>query len=225
MISALLALISYVIVILVGLTCLAVKEKMHMFISTFTKKIYFCTFCTNFFVNVFYSALLKLVWEQIFHFQTILGRKCDWKRDMLRMSFQGHPRSIKVIWGSLIFLYSHWLSCGQKWWEYENVLERYAHICSQLGNLGPFGPTVTCWQFILYKVIIAGKVFWWCIYCGLTAGYRIFWETQLLRTPTIMCVGDLQKKSKLEKPRYSSSQNTISYSYGYLLGDLPYILL
>ena len=95
-------------------------------------------------------------------------------------------RSSKVNQGHLsllIFLYSHWLSCGQKWWEYENVLERYAHICSQLGNLGPFGPTVTCWQFILYKVIIAGKVFWWCFYCGLTAGYRIFWETQLLSTP------------------------------------------
>ena len=103
MISALLALISYVIVILVGLTCLAVEEKMHMLILTFTKKNHFCTFCTDFFVNVFYSALLIIVWEQIFHFQTILGRKCDWKRDMLRkkcflMSFQGHPGSIKVIW-------------------------------------------------------------------------------------------------------------------------------
>ena len=103
MISTLLALISHVIVILVGLTCLAVEEKMHMLISTFTKIFHFCTFCTDFFVNVFYSALLKIVWEQIFHFQTILGRKCDWKKDMLRkkcflMSFQGHPRSIKVIW-------------------------------------------------------------------------------------------------------------------------------
>ena len=103
MISALLALTSYLIVILVGLTCLAVEKKMHMLISTFTKIIHFWTFCANFFVNVFYSALLKIVWEQIFHFQTILGRKCDWKRDMLRkkcflMSFQGHPRSIKVIW-------------------------------------------------------------------------------------------------------------------------------
>ena len=108
MISALLALISYVIVILVGLTCLAVEEKMNMLISTFTKKIHFCTFCTDFFVNVFLSALLKIVWEQIFHFQTILGRKCDWKRDMLRkkcflMSFQGHPRSIKVIWLNWFF--------------------------------------------------------------------------------------------------------------------------
>ena len=44
--------------------------------------------------------------------------------------------------GLLIFLYPYWLSCGQKLWEYENVLQRYAHICSQLGNLGPFGPTV-----------------------------------------------------------------------------------
>ena len=42
-ISALLALISYVIVILVGRTCLAVEEKMHMLISTFTKKNHFCT--------------------------------------------------------------------------------------------------------------------------------------------------------------------------------------
>ena len=103
MTSSLLALISYLIVILVGLTCLAVGEKMHMWISTFTKKIHFCTFCTDFFINVFYSALLKIVWEQIFHFQTMLCRKCDWKRDMLRkkcflMSSQGHPMSIKVIW-------------------------------------------------------------------------------------------------------------------------------
>ena len=147
MISALLALISYVIVILVWLTCLAVEEKMHMLISTFTKKIHFCTFCTDSFVNVFYSALLKIVWEQIFHFHTILGRKCDWKRYMLRKKKFSYAisRSSKVNQGHLgllIFLYPHWLSCGQKWWEYENVLQRYAHICSQLGNLGPFGPTV-----------------------------------------------------------------------------------
>ena len=67
------------------------------------KKNSFLYFLYRLFVNVFCSALLKIVWEQIFHFQTILGRKCDWKRDMLRkkcflMSFQGHPRSIKVIW-------------------------------------------------------------------------------------------------------------------------------
>ena len=61
MISALLALISYSIVILIGLTCLAVEKKMHMLISTFTKKIHICTFCADFFVNVFYSALLKIV--------------------------------------------------------------------------------------------------------------------------------------------------------------------
>ena len=61
MISTLLALISHVIVILVGLTCLSVEEKMHMLISTFTKNFHFCTFCTDFFVNVFYSALLKIV--------------------------------------------------------------------------------------------------------------------------------------------------------------------
>ena len=102
MISALLALTSYLIVILVGLTCLAVEKKMHMLISTFTKKFHFWTFCADFFVNVFYSALLKIVWEQIFHFQTILGRKFDWKRDMLRrkcflMSFQGQSRSFGFI--------------------------------------------------------------------------------------------------------------------------------
>ena len=43
-ISALLALISYVIVILVGRTCLAVEEKMNMLISTFTKKFFFVLF-------------------------------------------------------------------------------------------------------------------------------------------------------------------------------------
>ena len=43
-ISALLALISYVIIILVGRTCLAVEEKMNMLISTFTKKIIFVLF-------------------------------------------------------------------------------------------------------------------------------------------------------------------------------------
>ena len=91
------------------------------------KKNSFLYFLYRLFVNVFCSALLKIVWEQIFHFQTILGRKCDWKRDMLRkkcflMSFQGHPRSIKVIWVYYFFLYPHWLSCGQNWWEYENVL-------------------------------------------------------------------------------------------------------
>ena len=46
--SAQLAIISYVIVILVGRTCLAVGEKMHMLISTFIKKNHFCTFCTDF---------------------------------------------------------------------------------------------------------------------------------------------------------------------------------
>ena len=97
-----LALISYVIVILVGRTCLAVEQKMHMLISTFTIIFHFCTFCTDFFANVFYSALLNIVWEQIFYSQTILRRKCDWKRDMLRnrcfiMPFQGHPRSIGFI--------------------------------------------------------------------------------------------------------------------------------
>ena len=61
MISALLALISYVIVILVGRTFLAVEENMHMLISTFTKKNHFCNFCTDFFANVFYSALLNIV--------------------------------------------------------------------------------------------------------------------------------------------------------------------
>ena len=156
MISALLALISYVIVILVGLTCLAVEEKMHMLISTFTNSFHFCTFCTDSFVNVFYSALLKIVWEQIFHFQTILDRKCDWKRDMLRKKMFSYviSRSSKVNQGHLgllIFWYPHWLSCGQKWWEYENVLQRYAHICSQLGNLGPFGPTVNTF---FYQVVI-----------------------------------------------------------------------
>ena len=53
MISVLLALISYGVFILVGLTCLAVEEKMHMLISTFTKNFHFCTFCTDFFVNAF----------------------------------------------------------------------------------------------------------------------------------------------------------------------------
>ena len=61
MISALLALISYLVVILIGLTCLAVERKMHMLISTFTIFFYFCTFCADSFVNVFYSALLKIV--------------------------------------------------------------------------------------------------------------------------------------------------------------------
>ena len=56
MIFALLALISYLIVILTGLTCLAVEKKMHMLISTFTKNLHFCTFCADFFVNVFYLA-------------------------------------------------------------------------------------------------------------------------------------------------------------------------
>ena len=56
-ISALLAQISYVIVILVG----AGEEKMLMLISTFTKNLHFCTFCTDFFGIVFYSALLKIV--------------------------------------------------------------------------------------------------------------------------------------------------------------------
>ena len=83
-ISALLALISYVIVILVGRTCLAVEEKMNMLILTFTRKFHLCTFFTDFFANVFYSALLIIVWEQIFYFHTLLERKYDWKRDMLR---------------------------------------------------------------------------------------------------------------------------------------------
>ena len=43
-----------------------------------------CTFCTDFFVNLFYIALLKIVWEQIFYFHPILRRKCDFKRDPLR---------------------------------------------------------------------------------------------------------------------------------------------
>ena len=44
-------------------------------------------------------------------------------------------------------------------------------------------------------------------------------DTELLRIPTIMGVRDLQIKSKLGKTRSSSSRNTISYSYGYILGD------
>ena len=44
---------------------------------------------------------------------------------------------------SAMTLYPHSLSSGQKWWEYENALQRHAHICSQLLNLGPFGPTVS----------------------------------------------------------------------------------
>ena len=42
--TALLALISYVIVILVGRTCLTIEEKMYMLISNFTKKIIFVLF-------------------------------------------------------------------------------------------------------------------------------------------------------------------------------------
>ena len=143
MISALLALTSYLIVILVGLTCLAVEKKMHMLISTFTKKFQFWTFCADFFVNVFYSALLKIVWEQIFHFSDNFGQKMWLKEGYAeKKCFLVISRSIKVICVYCYFLYPYWLSCGQKWWEYENVSKRYAHICSQLGNLGPFGPTV-----------------------------------------------------------------------------------
>ena len=54
-------------------------------------------------------------------------------------------RSSKVNQGQLglfSFMYPHLLSSGQKWREYENSLQRYAHICAQLLNWGPFGPTV-----------------------------------------------------------------------------------
>ena len=69
-ISALLALISYVIVILVGRRCLAVEDKMHMLISTFTK-------------NVFYSALLNrlFIFTQ-FWGENVIERGTCWEKNV-----------------------------------------------------------------------------------------------------------------------------------------------
>ena len=61
MISTLPALTSYAIIISVGRTCLAAEEKIHMLISTFGKHFHFRTFSTDFFENVFYSALPNIV--------------------------------------------------------------------------------------------------------------------------------------------------------------------
>ena len=150
MISALLALISYVIVIFVGLTCLAVEEKMQMLISTFTKKIHFCTFFADSFVNVFYSALLQIVWEQIFHFQTILGRKCDWKRDMLRKKLffchfkviQGQSRSFEFIIFFCIPSGYHVVKNDENMKMSYNYMPTYALNLAIWAHLAP-----QCWYF------------------------------------------------------------------------------
>ena len=81
--------------------------------------------------------------------ENVIERGICWEKNVFLCHFkviQGQSMSF-----GFIILYPYWLSCGQKWWEYENVLQRYDHICSQLGNLGPFGPTVKlngiwrCW--------------------------------------------------------------------------------
>ena len=75
MISVLIALISYVVVILVGLTCLAVEKKMHMLISTFTKKIHFCTICTDFFCKCIIECLAQNRMRADFSFSDTFGQK------------------------------------------------------------------------------------------------------------------------------------------------------
>ena len=144
MISALLALTSYLIVILVGLTCLAVEKKMHMLISTFTKKFQFWTFCADFFVNVFYSALLKIVWEQIFHFSDNFGQKMWLKegyaeKKMFSCYFKVNQGHLRLLLFFCIPIGYHVVKNDENM---KMSQKDMPHICSQLGNLGPFGPTV-----------------------------------------------------------------------------------
>ena len=66
-------------------------------------------------------------------------------------------RSSKVNQSQLGLLrcsYPHWLSSGQKWWEYENSLQIYAHICSQLLNLSPIGPTAYIKRFDRHEMLL-----------------------------------------------------------------------
>ena len=100
MISALLALISYVIVILVGLTCLAVEEKMHMLIS---QKKSFLYFLYRFFCKCILKCPTQNRMRADFSFSNNFGQKMWLKegyaeKKSFLMSFQGHLRSIKVIW-------------------------------------------------------------------------------------------------------------------------------
>ena len=145
------------IVILVGLTCLAVQEKMHMLISTFTKYFHFWTFCTDLFVNVFYSALLKIVWEQIFHFQTILVRKCDWKRDMLRKNvflchfkvIQGQSRSFGFIIIFVSPLAIMWSKMMRIW---KCLTKIWPHMLStwQFGPIWPHSVMLPVYYMLIY---------------------------------------------------------------------------
>ena len=73
--------------------------------------------------------------------ENVIERGICWKKNVFSSHFkviQGQSRSF----GFINFFVSPLAIMWSKWWEYENVLQRYAQICSQLGNLGPFGPTV-----------------------------------------------------------------------------------
>ena len=83
------------------------------------------------------------------------------KKSFLK-SFQGHPRSIKVIWVYCFFC----IPIGYhvvKNDENMKMSHKDMPTCSELGNLGPFGPTVmyVCMYACMYVCVCVYDV---CMY-------------------------------------------------------------